>query len=385
MIVWLMGLSASGKTTLGKMLSSRLSLCAEPWVFLDGDTFRHIIGEDLGHSMEERIKNAYRISRMCQFLDSQEINVLACVLSVSHENQRFNRETFRNYKEVFLDVPFEILKDRDNKGLYQAAIDGSIENVVGVDIEFTPPYSPDLVLDNSGSESCLYSLVDKVLDAFNIEVPNLYEYTQENRLKKPHKYQYSKFFGKPFLNSYKKDRQDKIDLLTRRLDSTVSIGKGEKNSPLSLFSHSTEFALKKIRENIDTSRIPPGHFPIALILIDFILSDHNFPMITKFAAKFEITKKIYNSYDKKSLKRSSKDCFRFQNYILFTLAMLKAHELNRENSKRLIFLNAALKSNDIISSIAQDIFDPQEVFLAILAFSIELELIEGIKGSNNNA
>ena len=108
-------------------------------------------------------------------------------------------------------------------------------------------------------------------------------------------------------------------------------------------------------------------------------------MITKFAAKFEITKKIYNSYDKESLKRSSKDCFRFQNYILFTLAMLKAHELNREHPKRLIFLNAALKSNDIISSIAQDIFDPQEVFLAILAFSIELELIEGIKGSNSNA
>ena len=43
----------------------------------------------------------------------------------------------------------ETLYRRDNKNLYQRALDGEEHNVVGVDIPFAPPVSPDWVIDNS--------------------------------------------------------------------------------------------------------------------------------------------------------------------------------------------------------------------------------------------
>ena len=99
-------MSASGKTTIGRFLYQRLSDDSKPWVFIDGDTFRNILGEDLGHTIEDRERNAYRISRLCEFLDSQGINVLACVLSLFHQNQEYNRKHISEYREVFIDVEF---------------------------------------------------------------------------------------------------------------------------------------------------------------------------------------------------------------------------------------------------------------------------------------
>ena len=56
MVIWIIGMSASGKTTIGKKLHERLLLSEEKWIFLDGDTFRNILGEDLGHTVENRKK-----------------------------------------------------------------------------------------------------------------------------------------------------------------------------------------------------------------------------------------------------------------------------------------------------------------------------------------
>ena len=118
MVIWLIGMSASGKTTIGRKLYDKLTLSDKKWIFLDGDTFRNILGEDLGHTVEDRKKNAYRISRFCEFLSSQGINVVACVLSIFHDNQRYNKENITEYKEVYIDVDFDILIKRDNKELY---------------------------------------------------------------------------------------------------------------------------------------------------------------------------------------------------------------------------------------------------------------------------
>ena len=87
MVIWIIGMSASGKTTIGKKIYEKLKYSKEKWIFLDGDVFRNILGEDLGHTLEDRKKNAYRISRLCEYLNLQNINVIASVLSIFHDNQ----------------------------------------------------------------------------------------------------------------------------------------------------------------------------------------------------------------------------------------------------------------------------------------------------------
>ena len=71
MVIWLIGMSGSGKTTIAQELIRllRQSSDREKWVLIDGDIFRNIMGEDVGHSIEERKKNADRICALCSFLD----------------------------------------------------------------------------------------------------------------------------------------------------------------------------------------------------------------------------------------------------------------------------------------------------------------------------
>jgi len=153
MIIWLIGMSSAGKTVISRELYSLIKEKYKNTVFVDGDILRDMSNNDVDHSIAGRKKNSDRICRLCQFLDNQDINVVCAVLSIFHEAQQWNRENYKKYFEIYLDVPFEILKQRNNKGLYTKALAGEINNVVGVDIEFKPPKNPEMVIKNDGSKS----------------------------------------------------------------------------------------------------------------------------------------------------------------------------------------------------------------------------------------
>lgn len=148
MIIWLIGLSGAGKSTVGWHLYAKLKPDHPNLMFLDGDDLRDVWGDSLGHTIEARNMNAHRISHLCRLLDRQGIHAIASVLSIFPDWQRWNRENFSSYFEIFLDAPMDVLTARDSKGLYAAAARGDIENVVGVDIPFPAPANPDLVLGN---------------------------------------------------------------------------------------------------------------------------------------------------------------------------------------------------------------------------------------------
>lgn len=164
MIIWLIGMSASGKTTLARGLHARLKPGTPNLVMLDGDDFREIFRNDADHTVEGRRKNAERISHACRFLDRQGIHVIAAVLSIFPEWQQWNRDNFGGYFEVFLDAPLQTLKARDPKELYAGAEAGRIANVVGVDIPFPRPPAPDLVIDAVMQEAGVDACVDKILE-----------------------------------------------------------------------------------------------------------------------------------------------------------------------------------------------------------------------------
>ena len=151
MVIWLIGLSGSGKSTLANKIVLEANELGNKTVLLDGDVIREIFGDDLGHSLEDRFKNAERICQLGKFLDNQGINVVTAILSLFPESREWNRNNIKNYYEVYIKTPLDDLIKRDSKGLYEKFNKGKISDVAGMDIEFIEPTNADIVIDNSDS------------------------------------------------------------------------------------------------------------------------------------------------------------------------------------------------------------------------------------------
>jgi adenylylsulfate kinase-like enzyme len=162
-LIWITGLSGSGKTTVGRELYLQLKSQYSNFVFLDGDSFRDILGNDLAYTPKDRLENAKRIHRMCKFLISQDINVVCATMSLYKEVHELNREKIKNYFEVFIECSMEELIKRDQKGLYAAAIKGDRSDVVGINLGFDMPENCDIIIENS-KKSDLNSKVAKILN-----------------------------------------------------------------------------------------------------------------------------------------------------------------------------------------------------------------------------
>jgi glutamine kinase len=150
-VFWITGLSAAGKTTVGRELWRRLRAAGRPAIFLDGDALREVITETLGHSLSERHRSAMRNARLCRLLSSQGEDVVCATISMFHDVQRWNRDNIPGYREIYLQVPLDELKLRDPKGLYAAAQRGDVRDVVGLDVPAELPEAPDLTVQNFGS------------------------------------------------------------------------------------------------------------------------------------------------------------------------------------------------------------------------------------------
>lgn len=167
MVIWIIGLSGSGKTTILDKVYNEISLKAKHIVKIDGDIIREVFNNDLGHTIEHRKRNAKRISKLCQFLENQKILVMCSILSAFEDDRNWNRENLINYKEIYIKTPKKILIERDSKGLYKKHIAGDIDNVVGFDIPFQEPKKPDLVIENNGSKEKFLENSKKIIDIIN--------------------------------------------------------------------------------------------------------------------------------------------------------------------------------------------------------------------------
>jgi adenylylsulfate kinase len=163
MITWIIGLAGAGKTVIGKALFDELKPRYSNLIFLDGDMIRDSFGEDLGHTISDRKKNADRISRLCRVLDRQNIHVICSVLSLFHESQAWNRNNYKQYYEIYIDVSMEILIKRDQKKLYSKAQKGEIKNVVGIDIPFSPPVNPHMIIKNDTDRFDFTDIVKNII------------------------------------------------------------------------------------------------------------------------------------------------------------------------------------------------------------------------------
>ena len=166
-VVWMTGLSASGKSTLARELERELFSRNIPCYILDGDNLRGGLCVDLGFSPEDRKENIRRASETARlFLDAGHV-VICSFISPSLEIRKLAREIIgtENFLEVFVDSKLEDCERRDPKGLYVRARKGEIQEFTGVSAPYEKPLSPDLHLDTSSLslDKSLPLLVDFVL------------------------------------------------------------------------------------------------------------------------------------------------------------------------------------------------------------------------------
>ena len=147
-LIWITGFSGVGKTTIATNLYGKLQQKANNWVLIDGDCVRQLCDHDLGYTMEDRLKNAKRISNLCKMLTDQGLNVIAATISMFAEIYEFNARNIANYKLFLIKTDIEKIRKRDCKGLYKKVTDIPL-NLIGVNQKYDIPPRISLTIDNN--------------------------------------------------------------------------------------------------------------------------------------------------------------------------------------------------------------------------------------------
>ena len=169
MVLWIIGLSGVGKTTLANLVVERIRESLNNVVLLDGDVIRALFPSDVDYTLAGRRRNAERLSNLSRFLSQEGIHVVAAVLSIFPDLQDWNRRELAGYTEIYLKASLSTLVHRDIKNLYGPAQRGEISNVVGIDIAFPEPVQPDLIIDNEEDRSDMGEFLERIFTLPSIQ------------------------------------------------------------------------------------------------------------------------------------------------------------------------------------------------------------------------
>ena len=162
-VIWLTGLSGSGKSTIAFALERRLTGSRHLTYVLDGDNVRHGLCSDLGFSPADRTENIRRIGEVAALFADAGMLIITSFISPYQSDRDLARTRVPGGKfiEVFLDVPVEVCERRDPKGLYKKARAGEIAQFTGVSAPYEQPTEPELILDTDALavEACVDRIV----------------------------------------------------------------------------------------------------------------------------------------------------------------------------------------------------------------------------------
>lgn len=151
--VWLTGLSASGKSTIGCVLEQMLLERKKHAYRLDGDNIRHGLNKNLGFSAEDRAENIRRIGEVAKLFSDAGVIVIASFISPYRRDRDAVRALLNpcEFVEVYVKVSLEAAEKRDPKGLYKQARAGEIKGFTGIDDPYEVPESPEILIDTEMS------------------------------------------------------------------------------------------------------------------------------------------------------------------------------------------------------------------------------------------
>ncbi|XP_020242823.1 adenylyl-sulfate kinase 3-like [Asparagus officinalis] len=147
-VIWITGLSGSGKSTVACALSRELHNMGYLTYVLDGDNVRHGLNRDLTFKAEDRAENIRRVGEVAKLFADAGVICIASLISPYRRDRDACRALLpdSNFIEVFMDMPIEICESRDPKGLYKLARAGKIKGFTGVDDPYEQPLNCEVVI-----------------------------------------------------------------------------------------------------------------------------------------------------------------------------------------------------------------------------------------------
>jgi adenylylsulfate kinase len=174
MVVWFTGLSGAGKSTIAHGVQMRLRSLGLACTLLDGDNIRSTICKGLGYTIADRRKLVDTVALMAQTCSQNGVTVLVSCISPFRSQRDSFKHSISGLVEVFVDAPLSICEMRDTKLLYSRARRGEIFDMVGLDLPYEPPLSPDCHCrtneeqENYCVEQVFSAIIERLQDTANL-------------------------------------------------------------------------------------------------------------------------------------------------------------------------------------------------------------------------
>jgi bifunctional enzyme CysN/CysC len=167
LVIWLTGLSGSGKSTIAKLVEAALWAQGISTAMLDGDNLRGGLCRDLGFSDADRVENIRRTAEAAKLLNQSGLVVICALISPMQKDRDMAKTIIgsTSFIEVFIDASLETCIERDPKGLYAKALKGEIPNFTGIGSAYEAPQAPDMhmLTSTQSAEALAQAIVDEVM------------------------------------------------------------------------------------------------------------------------------------------------------------------------------------------------------------------------------
>jgi len=162
-VLWMMGPTSAGKTTLAIALAHRIEgEYSVPVVHWDGDQVRDLMGDQLGFSASSRMQVVRALATIADTTSRSGVLTVVSALTAHQDARSLVSELLPNHIKIFVHCPIEVCAERDPKGLYRRAKAGEIDTLIGYNTAYEPPVDHDLAIDTS--LATIDACVDQIMD-----------------------------------------------------------------------------------------------------------------------------------------------------------------------------------------------------------------------------
>lgn len=169
LVLWMTGLSGSGKSTIANALEYKLVNTFHAHTYLlDGDNVRTGLNAGLGFSDEDRKENIRRVGEVAKLMYNAGLIVITAFISPFQSDRDAVRSLLNPeaFWEVFVSCPIETCLQRDPKGLYKKAMNGGISEFTGITSPYEPPTIPEIKVetDRYSLDECVDQIIERLIE-----------------------------------------------------------------------------------------------------------------------------------------------------------------------------------------------------------------------------